>query len=496
MNTYITASMLYDFVACPHRVTMDLYGDPAKRDSVNPFIKMLWEKGLLHEQEIIASLSLPFLDLSSYVDEEKERLTWEAISRGEPLIYSGRIREADLLGEPDLLRKEGNGYIAGDIKSGAGEKGSEDLSEPKLHYAVQLALYNDILERKGISAGRRAFVWDIHGKEVPYDFTIPYGKRNPITLWDDYNDILRKVRAIAEDKENTTPAYSSSVCKFCPWYSECIKRLRSSKDLTLIPELGRLKRDTMISHIQTVSALAVCNPDTFIEDGKTVFKGIGLDTLLKFITRAKLLTTENAHPILQESIKFPVYERELFFDVEVDPMRNICYLHGFIARDNGDNQTEEFISFFASEYTPEAERIAFADSMQYIEANRPCSIYYYSKYERTIYRKLQKKYPDICNEGEIELLFGPEHSIDLYYDVVKKSTEWPTNDYSIKTLATYLGFSWRDKHPSGAASIEWFDRWVKTKDPLIRQRILEYNEDDCRALRVLLDSIRQMSRAV
>jgi hypothetical protein len=26
----------------------------------------------------------------------------------------------------------------------------------------------------------------------------------------------------------------------------------------------------------------------------------------------------------------------------------------------------------------------------------------------------------------------------------------------------YLGFAWRDTHPSGAASIEWFDRWIKT----------------------------------
>lgn len=44
-----------------------------------------------------------------------------------------------------------------------------------------------------------------------------------------------------------------------------------------------------------------------------------------------------------------------------------------------------------------------------------------------------------------------------------------------------LGFDWRDTHPSGAASIEWFDRWVTTRDPSVRQRVLDYNEDDCRA---------------
>ena len=98
-------------------------------------------------------------------------------------------------------------------------------------------------------------------------------------------------------------------------------------------------------------------------------------------------------------------------------------------------------------------------------SKRPCAIYYYSKYERTIYRKLQEKYPDVCSAEEIEELFDPAHAIDLYYDVVKKATEWPTWDFSIKTLAKYLGFAWRDTHPSGAASIEWFDRWIKTGDP-------------------------------
>jgi hypothetical protein len=132
MPTPVTASMLYDLVTCPHRVTMDLYGDFKKRDKVNAFVQLLWEKGSLYERDVIAGLSVPFLDLSTYAGDEKERLTLEAMQRGEPLIYSARIQEAGLLGDPDLLRKEAGGYIAGDIKSSAGEEGPEDDSKPKL----------------------------------------------------------------------------------------------------------------------------------------------------------------------------------------------------------------------------------------------------------------------------------------------------------------------------------------------------------------------------
>jgi len=76
---------------------------------------------------------------------------------------------------------------------------------------------------------------------------------------------------------------------------------------------------------------------------------------------------------------------------------------------------------------------------------------------------------------------------------VKKYTEWPTCDHTLKTLAQYLDFEWRDTDPSGAASIEWFQRWSESKDPKIKQRILEYNEDDCLATRVLLDKIKTLN---
>ena len=53
MVAHVTAAMLYDLVTCPHRVTMDLFTDPALRDELNPFVQLLWEKGSLYEREVI-----------------------------------------------------------------------------------------------------------------------------------------------------------------------------------------------------------------------------------------------------------------------------------------------------------------------------------------------------------------------------------------------------------------------------------------------------------
>jgi hypothetical protein len=150
----VTASVLYDFVQCP-RVALDAFGNAADRDAINPFVRLLWERGTLFERETIAKLQLPFVDLSKAPDADRERLKLEAMARGEPLIHCGRISAGDLLGMPDLLRKETGGYVPGDIKSGRGEEGGGDdhHGKPKLHYAVQLALYVDILERSNRSGG-------------------------------------------------------------------------------------------------------------------------------------------------------------------------------------------------------------------------------------------------------------------------------------------------------------------------------------------------------
>ncbi len=373
MTEPITAAMLYDLVQCLHRPAMDLFADPAKHDEIDPFVRLLWEKGTAYEHEVIDGLEIPYLDLSPYAGDEKERGTFEAMQRGEPLIYSARITADDLLGDPDLLRREGGGYVAGDIKSGSGEHGDGDDVRLKKHYGVQLALYTDILERRGLSSSRCPFVWDIHGEEVAYDLEEPQGSRNPWTMWGVYQETLSLAQRIVAQTEQTTPAYSA-VCKRCHWYTACLSDLEDSDDLTLLPELGRSKRDAMIAHIPTLTDLAAANVDGYISGKKSAFKGAGSGTLRKFQERAKLIKTPEARPYLTAPMSFPRAETELFFDIEVDPMRDRCYLHGFVERHGGDNATERYV-FFTDNISAEEEEHAFAEAWRYIGDSQPCVVY-------------------------------------------------------------------------------------------------------------------------
>lgn len=492
----VTAAQLYDHVSCPRRVDLDAHGDAGRPAELSAFVRMLWERGTAHEAETVSRLSSDAVLLAGLPGDERERATAAAMDAGVDVIHGGRISADDLLGDPDLLLRRGRAYIAADIKSGRAEDGGGEEDEgdgrPKAHYAVQVALYTDVLERLGRSAGRAAEIWDIDGRQVQYDLEAPRGPRTPTSWWDLYVATRDAVRAIMADPHSTRGALASS-CGLCHWRAVCVEELEAAGDLTLIPHLGRRARDGINVAIGSVAELAACDPEAFISGKKTAFAGVGPDRLRTFVARARLLTTPGARAYLTAPVELPATAHEIFFDIEADPMRDVTYLHGFLHRTDRDPATERFVAITAEEPTREAERDAFAASMAHFAEHPGATIYYYSKYERTTYRKLQRRFPEVCSAEDVEDLFARPRSIDLYCDVVMKATEWPTRSHSIKVLAKHLGFAWRDTDPSGAASIEWYNRWVETGDRAVLQRIVDYNEDDCIATRVLLDGIRDLA---
>lgn len=486
----ISASALYNLVACPHRVALDTFGDPAERDAPNAFVELMWERGLYHEQQVVAGLTTAYVDLSAGTPQERAAKTLEAMDAKTPLIYGGRIMADDLVGEPDLLRWEANGYVAGDIKSGSAEEGTEGSKEPKAHYAVQVALYTDILERLGRSAGRRAFIVDRKMEEVLYDLDRTRGVKSPTSLWQDYQDYLEQARAIVS-KALPTRLALAGYCAQCHWNSKCQADARNLDDLTLIPAVGRSKRDALATTFPTVLALAKADPEAHVDGKKTSFAKIGADSLRTFVKRAHLLKNPELGAYLKRPVELPTAEWEIFFDIEDDPFSGLCYLHGFLERRAGSGE-ETYTGFFIEALDAKSERELFARALAYLRSRPDRVLYYYSPHERTIWRQLQKRFPDVANAAEIEAIFDTVRSVDLLYRVVNTASEWPTHNHTIKSLATRLGFQWRDENPSGAASIEWFARWADSRDETYKSRLLRYNEDDCRATRVLLDGIRRL----
>src|SRR5262249_47581310 len=157
-------------------------------------------------------------------------------------------------------------------------------------------------------------------------------------------------------------------------------------DLTLIPSLGRKERDAMQSILSTIAALAQSDPEEFVQQKKrTTFQGISADRLRVYRSRAAMLKASPPSAYLYLPMKLDIAPLEVFFDIEFDPLRDFCYLHGFVERQQADSARERFVAFFAEEPTATAERDAFAGALDYLATRDQAVIYYYSKYERTTY---------------------------------------------------------------------------------------------------------------
>jgi predicted RecB family nuclease len=501
---YITASSLYDYIQCPHKIWRDIYGPQEEKiQETNPFVKLLWEKGVKHEEKIISKLG-GFLNLKEGSIDERFQKTTEAMKNKTPLIYQGVLKYEDIIGIPDLLKiLPDNTYMPIDIKSGMGVEGAdeEDEGRPKKHYAVQLCLYNDLLKTLGFATHNSGKIIDINGEEVEYDLIAPMGPRTKETWWECYERIKKHVDLLMKNQDKNKPAMAG-ICKLCPWHNSCKKWCEEIKDLTNVFYLGRSVRDRINKD------LSIENVDAFLDidvaevmkqkekekksGNKDFLYGIGKDSLPKLLNRAKILY-QTKKPVIYEPIIFPKVRCELFFDIEDDPTQEFVYLHGVYERKGKNGR---YVSFIATEVVAEEEKEKWQKFWEYIESlpQDDYAVYYYAPHERTTYKKLQKRYPDVISIENVEKFFENPNVIDLY-SLVQKQTDWPVGSYSLKALATYLGFKWRDETPSGALSIQWFNKYLESDDKDILKRILEYNEDDCKAMMVLKDKLVELSNS-
>ena len=494
----ITAAKLYDYTQCPHRVWRDLYGpQDEKIKETNPFVQLLWERGITHEKKVTSQLG-EFLDLQPDTYENRFKQTIKAMQEKAPLIYQGVLIYENMFGVPDLLRLLPDGqYVPIEIKSGMGYEGISDeegdVGKPKKHYAVQLALYAELLNKLGFANNRLGKVIDIHTNEFDYDLNSPIGKRDQHSLWQFYEQVKNNVWLLINNEAQNKPALAG-VCKLCPWYLSFKGCIEKEDDLTRIYYLGRNKRDVINEDLGINKAADILDIDAEgilrqKQGDKGFLKGVGEKTLDKIIKRAEILV-KTQKPVAYTKIEFPKVADELYFDIEDDPTQDFVYMHGlYIKSPTG----EEYKNFTAVELTSAAEKQARQEFWQYIHSlpKDDFAVYYYSHHENTTYKRMQKLYPDVISEEELEAFFSHPNVIDLFA-IVNKHTDWPVSSYSLKDLAQYLGFNWQNETPSGALSIQWFNEFIETGNEKILNRLLTYNQDDCKATMVLKEAMEKL----
>lgn len=483
----ITATMLRDLVVCERRPWLDAHGAGEQRAPVSAFVELLWAGGMAHENAVLSALPGEVIDLRQIAPGDRVAATLAALSSGADHILGGELRHADLLGRPDILSRVDGRWFAGDAK--AGSAFTPDGRRAKMEYAAQVGLYTHMLGELGLGDPDRAFIIGADGQIAWYDMVAP-GRDG--SLGGRIAVLLERARAIVHTKADTRGA-SSALCAMCHWRYVCAREMEAADDLTLIAGLGRSLRTLIEPLASTRTRLAALDVEALRrERGGRAAPGLGMDRLERFRDRALLAVTPGAAAYARGPIDLPLHAREWHLDIEADPTRDtLVYLHGIWERVAvAGGWKERFIPFLTEDEA--GERRAFAEAWAFLNSDLEAAVYYYSPYERTSYRALQRRYPDVCTLDEVEAFFASPRVVDLYTKIVAPLTEWPLQSYGLKAIAKSGGFRWSAADAGGASSIAWYDEWRRTGDRAVLHRILDYNRSDVMASAVVLDALRDL----
>ena len=468
----VTAQDLYNYTKCAHRVYLDAHGDPAARARANAFVRLLWEMGLQTEREYVQALGdVEYENLQALPVEQACARTTELIKAGVDLIYQGGIRHGRWLGRPDLLVKHTDApshlgdyyYEPVEIKAGRGwEERNGKKTAFKRHYAFQILFYRKILKAIQGTLPMRGRIINT-GMEIE-DF-------DPLHFEPAFEAALADVENLLVGAQTSEPVLGSG-CHLCHWYPGCRRWVEGTGDPSGLYFVGRQKFDLKRAGLHHIRDLAEMNVEDYLQGDKKIPR-MGRASLERMRARAQVMC--DGQPVVRAGYEFPEGRREIYFDIEDDPTRDLTYLFGFIIREAGVD--EKFNYFLAR--TPDEEEQTVHAFWQFLGKTDDTVIYVYSSKERTTLKRLMQRYR--LDESVYQRYVEREY--DLYTDLVVKYSDWPTYSYGIKQIAGLVGFKWRDADPSGANSIVWYNEFLgdESKRHLL-ERILAYNEDDCRAM--------------
>jgi predicted RecB family nuclease len=169
----------------------------------------------------------------------------------------------------------------------------------------------------------------------------------------------------------------------------------------------------------------------------------------------------------------------IYLDVESNPEEGFVYLIGMIVC---DNQAEARYSFWAD--SKDQEREIFDQLLAVVAPYENPVIFCYGGYERSFIKRMRRQ---AARKRPVDrLLAALVNTLSIIY----AHFYFPTYSNGLKDVAACLGYSWSDPDASGLQSIAWRLRWETTRDDVWKTKLIEYNLEDCAALRVVSEFVR------
>lgn len=195
---------------------------------------------------------------------------------------------------------------------------------------------------------------------------------------------------------------------------------------------------------------------------------------------------------IREQKTFVMYTPELndttnaiYIDFEGLPDENFIYLIGGLIKQE-DKPDQEF--FFWAD-SKEDEKEIFRKLLSLLNQYPLTAIYHYGSYETKALKNVVKKY---AGHFKQDFAKAEKRMINLLA-YLRTYVYPPTYSNGLKELATYLGFRWQEKEADGLQSIRWRKQWESTNENNWKEKLLQYNQDDCKALEKVNQWFQQLA---
>lgn len=462
----LTDDLLLHYKRCQRRAFLDIYGNPQERDQIQDFLVKLQQESRSFQKAFLADLPYTKVQYPRGNIPQGFRVTLELMRQGIDYIVDGVLQGshssgAELVAYPDVLvRREGETpgtwyYAPMNIKLG---------KRPKSEYQVVTSYQAILLEQiQGVAPDR---AWLVLRGRSPY--LVDLAKWLPVTQ----KIIEECLQALGQDFAPDL-FISRQRCSLCHWYSSCYTKAQAENHLSLLAGVTPNRYQQLQTlGLTTKEAIAA----TEIPQLETT---LGRSIATTLVRQAQAIVTNQA--ILQKLPPklFPDSPVELYFDIEAEPELHLDYLLGVLVVDK-IAQTQEFHPLLAE--TPDQESLIWQQFLTLVQRYPHAPIYHFSDYELDTVSRLAHTY------GITGITLGALRSrfIDLH-PLVTGTVILPVEGYSLKQVAKWLGFAWRDPATTGADCVCLYDQWLARGDRVLLDQVLRYNEDDCLATRCLKD---------
>ena len=465
----LTATTVADYVTSPFSIHCNKFVSKDEQDPITEYQKLLFQRGHDHENQTVREKFPEMAEISFDSPEKGFKSTLDAMVSGTDVLHGMPIYylPEGIFGVTDLLEKSDSaGSVFGNYHYTVKEvKLAKNI---KNNHLIQGAFYNYLLGQIQNFTPRTFAMINGEGEESVHE----YSEYESVLL-----DSIEGTRKILQG-EPVSPTHGS--CDY-PWTSYCNKKAVETNDISLVAGISLKTKNQLFHKFKTVEELSMAS----ILD-LTAIKGIGDKTAIKYVNTAKAIHSKTHIVIDKDKIDFPQRKVEIFLDLEgIDPtmaeegIPQIDYLIGILVREKSE---ERYISFTAKNTNLEKEMLL--EFLDFLKSQDDYVVYHYHHYEKTHMTKMMEKYK-IDNATQILLL---DNLIDIH-KVATDSVVFPTYGNGLKQIAPYIGFAWRHKDVSATESISMYLDYIQ--DPEVGeenfQKVIDYNEDDCIATRVIKD---------